>query len=42
VESSRSIWAFNAYITGFEPDMPMDGALTASMKLKLSGAPTIV
>ena len=42
VEASRSIWAFNAFIVGFEPDTPHDGALTASMKLKLSGAPTIV
>jgi predicted secreted protein len=42
VEASRAIWVFNAYITGFEPDMPFDGALTASMKLKISGAPTIV
>ena len=41
-EASRSIWAFNAFITGFEPDMPADGALTASLKLKISGAPTIV
>ena len=42
VEASRSIWAFNAYITGFEPDAPFDGALTADMKLKISGAPTLV
>lgn len=42
VEGSRSTWSFNAWITGFEPDMPVDGALTASMKLKISGAPTIV
>lgn len=42
VEASRTIWTFNAYITGFEPDAPVDGALTASMKLKLSGAPTLV
>ena len=42
VEANRSTWLFNAYITGFEPDMPFDGALTASMKLKISGQPTIV
>ena len=41
-EASRSIWLFNAYITGFEPSMPADGALTADMKLKISGFPTIV
>lgn len=42
VEGSRATWAFNAFIIGFEPDAPHDGALTASMKLKLSGSPTIV
>lgn len=42
VEATRSIWAFNAWITGFEPDAPVDGALTADMKLKISGVPTIV
>jgi hypothetical protein len=42
VEASRAIWAFNAFITGFEPDMPHDGKLAASMKLKISGQPTIV
>lgn len=42
VEASRSIWVFNAFITGFEPDAPHDGALAASMKLKISGQPTIV
>lgn len=42
VEASRSIWAFNAFITGFEPDAPFDGALAADMKLKISGLPTIV
>ena len=42
VEASRSIWAFNAFITGFEPDLPHDGLLTADMKLKISGAPTLV
>jgi predicted secreted protein len=42
VEGSRTTWAFNAFVTGFEPDAPHDGALTASMKLKISGAPTLV
>jgi len=41
VEASRTIWTFNAFITGFEPDIPVDGALTAQMKLKISGKPTI-
>jgi predicted secreted protein len=42
VEASRSIWAFNAYITKFEPSAGVADALTASMTLKISGSPTIV
>lgn len=42
VESSRAIWAFNAFITQFDPGMPHDGSLTADMSLAISGAPTIV
>lgn len=41
VEASRTTWIFNAWITGFEPDAPHDGALAASMKLKISGVPTL-
>lgn len=32
---------FTAYVTGFEPKMPIDGALTADVTLKVSGAPTL-
>lgn len=35
-------WIFSAFVTGFEPDAPVDGALTAAVTLKLSGAPTLV
>jgi predicted secreted protein len=35
-------WAFAAVITGFEPSAPHDGALTASVKMKLTGAPILV
>jgi predicted secreted protein len=35
-------WAFAAYVTGFEPAAPVDGALTAYVTLKLTGAPIIV
>lgn len=35
-------WAFAAVVTGFEPSAPHDGALTASVKLKLTGAPILV
>lgn len=34
-------WSFNAFVTGFEPSAPFDGALTASVKLKLTGQPTL-
>jgi predicted secreted protein len=42
VEGSRTTWVFNAFITGFEPDAPHDGSLTAAMRLKISGVPTLV
>lgn len=32
---------FDAWVTGFEPDMAMDGALTASVKLKPTGPVTL-
>ena len=35
-------WRFPAYVTGFEPDAPVDGALTASASLKITGKPIIV
>jgi predicted secreted protein len=34
-------WAFPAYVTGFEPSAPHDGALTAAAKLKLTGRPIL-
>lgn len=38
--SSHS-WSFSAYVTGFEPSAPVDGALTASVTLKITGAVTL-
>lgn len=35
-------WTFNAWATGFEPGAPFDGALTATVTLKLTGVPTLV
>ena len=35
-------WRFPAYVTGYEPDAPVDGALTASVSLKITGKPIIV
>ena len=34
-------WTFSALVTGFEPTAPVDGALTAAAKLKLTGEPTL-
>ena len=34
-------WDFDAFVVGFEPSMPVDGALTATVRFKLSGAPTL-
>lgn len=34
-------WAFAAFVTGFEPSAPVDGALTASVTLKVTGAPIL-
>lgn len=35
-------WSFRAYVTGFTPSSPADGALTASVKLKIFNVPTLV
>lgn len=34
-------WSFTAYVVGFEPDAPVKGSLTAKVKLKITGAPTL-
>lgn len=35
-------WLFAAFVSGFEPSAPSDGALTASVTLKITGKPTLV
>jgi len=40
-DTGATTWSFAAEVTGFEPDMPHDGALTASVTLKLSGVITL-
>lgn len=40
-DTAGTIWYFNAYVTGFEPGAPADGALTAAATLKLHGAPVL-
>lgn len=40
-DTAATVWSFSAFVTGFEPDMPHDGALTASVSMKITGKPTI-
>lgn len=40
-DSASTTWTFSGYVTGFEPGEPHDGALTAAVKIKISGAPTL-
>ena len=34
-------WTFFGYVTGFEPGAPVDGAFTASVKIKITSQPTL-
>ena len=34
-------WEFSGYVVGFEPTAPVDGALTASVKIKITAVPTL-
>lgn len=40
-DTGGTTWSFSAFVTGFEPSAPVDGALTASVTLKITGAPTL-
>ena len=40
-DAASTKWLFSAYVIGFEPGAPHDGALTASVSLKLTGQPTL-
>jgi len=35
-------YVFDAFVTGFTPSAPVDGALTASVTLKVTGEPVLV
>jgi hypothetical protein len=41
-DAATTEWTFSAFVTGFEPDMPHDGALTANVTFKLTGDITLV
>ena len=40
-DSTPAPWQFSALVTGFNPGMPVGGALTASVTMKITGAPTL-
>lgn len=40
-DPGKTKWSFSAYVTGFTPSMPVEGALTASVSLKIDGKPTL-
>ena len=40
-DAADTEWTFSAFVVGFEPDMPHDGALTASVTMKITGQPTL-
>lgn len=40
-DTAATQWTFNAFVVGFEPDAPHDGALAASASLKITGEPTL-
>jgi len=40
-DSTPATWSFSALVTGFQPGMPVNGALTASVTLKPTGAVTL-
>ena len=41
-DTASTTWAFDGYVTGFEPGAAVDGATTASVTVKTDGAMTLV
>lgn len=41
-DTGTTTWTFTALITGFEPAAEVAAALTATLKMKLTGQPTLV
>lgn len=40
-DTGTTTWSFSAYVAGFEPSAPVEGKLTASVMLDISGQPTL-
>ena len=36
-----TVWTFDCYVTGFEPEAPVEGKLAGSITLKLTGEPSL-
>ena len=41
-DAAYSQYIFDAFVTGFNPSAPVDGALTASVNIKVTGEPILV
>ena len=40
-DTAHTTWTFSAFVTNFEPSAPVDGKLSASATLKITGQPTL-
>jgi predicted secreted protein len=40
-DTGSTTWSFSGFVTGFSVSDPFDGAVTASITIKLTGAPTL-
>ena len=40
-DSGTTTWSFTAFVTAFEPAMPIKDKILASLTLKITGAPTL-
>ena len=38
-DAGNTVWQFAAYVLNFEPDAPVDGLLTASLTVEITGDP---
>lgn len=41
VDPTPQIWSFTGFVTGFQPESPVDGDLTAAVTVKSTGAITV-
>jgi len=40
-DTAATTWSFSAFVTNFEPSAPVDGKLSTSVTLKITGQPTL-